>query len=271
MLMVNAEIAVFLGLIGAAMGSFAGAMAWRLKTKRNMVNDRSECEHCHHKLGVLDLLPIASWLILGGKCRYCKKPIGWLPFLAEVGVAAVFVVSYLYWPFGFVAWQAIALFALWLAYLVALAVLIIYDARWMILPDKIVLPLIAVGFIDASLRTSLVSGAGITDYVLGAGYGILALAGVYGALYAVSKGKWVGFGDVKLSIFIGVVLGWQQALLVLVLANIIGFLVVLPGLVTGALTRESRVPFGPFLIAAFLLAGLFGGAIISWYMAFIGL
>lgn len=269
--MVTIEIAVLLGLIGAAMGSFAGAMAWRLKTKRDMVNDRSECEHCHHKLGSLDLIPVVSWVVLRGVCRYCKKPIGWLPFVTEIAVTLAFVLSYLYWPLGFVVWQGIVLFVMWLAYIVALAVLIIYDARWMILPDKIVFPLIGVAFIDAALRTSLMPGAGVVEYILGAGYGILALAGVYGALYVVSRGKWVGFGDVKLSIFIGVVLGWQQALLVLVLANIIGFLVVLPGLVTGALTRESRVPFGPFLIAAFLLAGLFGGAIISWYMAFIGL
>jgi prepilin signal peptidase PulO-like enzyme (type II secretory pathway) len=271
MLMVTTEIAIFLGLIGAAMGSFAGAMAWRLKTKRNMVNDRSECEHCHHKLGILDLLPIVSWLLLGGRCRYCNKPIGWLPFVAEVGVAAAFVVSYLYWPLGFEAWQAIVLLVLWLVYLVALAVLIIYDVRWMILPDKIVIPLIVVGFIDASLRMSQVPGAGIADVILGAGYGVLALAGVYGALYAVSKGRWVGFGDVKLSIFIGVVLGWQKALLVLILANVIGFLIVVPGLATRKLTRTSRVPFGPFLIIAFVVAGLFGDAIIRWYMSFLGL
>lgn len=271
MLMVTTEIAIFLGIIGAAMGSFAGAMAWRLKAKRNMVNDRSECEHCHHKLGALDLLPVVSWLLLGGTCRYCKKPIGWLPFVAEVGVATAFVLSYLYWPLGFVAWQATALFVMWLVYLVALAVLIIYDTRWMILPDRIVLPLIVAGFIDASLRTSLMPGAGIVEFILGAGCGMLALAGVYGVLYAVSKGRWVGFGDVKLSIFIGVILGWQKALLALILANVIGFLIVLPGLATRKLTRTSRVPFGPFLILAFVIAGLFGDAIIRWYIAFVGL
>ena len=142
MLMVHIEIAVFLGLIGAAMGSFAGAMAWRLHTKRNMVSDRSECEHCHHKLGPLDLMPILSWLMLRGRCRYCKKSIGWLPFMAEVSVAAAFILSFLYWPLGFANWQGIALCIVWLAYLVAFAVLIVYDARWMLLPDVIVLPLV---------------------------------------------------------------------------------------------------------------------------------
>jgi leader peptidase (prepilin peptidase)/N-methyltransferase len=269
--MVQTEIAVFLGLIGAAMGSFAGAMAWRLHTKRDMVSDRSECEHCHHKLGPLDLIPIASWLMLGGKCRYCKKPIGWLTFVAEIGTSAAFVASYLYWPLGFSAWQATALFVVWLVYVVALAVLILYDARWMLLPDRIVWPLIVLGFADAALRVSLLSQASFGGYVLYVTAGAAALAGVYGLLYVVSRGRWVGFGDVKLSIFIGVVLGWQKAVLVLLLANVIGFFIVLPGLATGKLTRTSRVPFGPFLIAAFVVAGLFGDAIIGWYLAFIGL
>ena len=269
--MIQIELAVLLGVLGAAFGSFAGAMAWRLHTKRNMVSDRSECEHCHHKLGPLDLVPIVSWLWLRGRCRYCKKPIGWIPFVSEVLMAALFVLSFVYWPLGFAAWQGIALFVLWLAYLVAFAVLVIYDARWMLLPDAIVLPLIGVAFVDAALRTSLVPGAGVMEYILHAGYGMLAIAGVYGALYVVSRGRWVGFGDVKLAVFIGVVLGWQLALLVFVLANVIGFFVVLPGLASGKLKRTSRIPFGPFLIAAFVVAGLWGDALIHWYLGYIGL
>jgi prepilin signal peptidase PulO-like enzyme (type II secretory pathway) len=269
--MVNIELAIFLGVLGAAMGSFAGALAWRLHAGRNFMTDRSECEHCHHKLGALDLIPIASWLILGGKCRYCHKPIGWLPFITEVALAALFVISFVYWPLGFASWQAITLFVLWLVYLVALSVLVIYDARYMLLPDKIVLPLAAVAFGDAALRVSLMPSASFTMYVQYVGYGLVALAGIYGALYAVSKGKWVGLGDVKLSIFIGAVLGWEKALLVLCLSNVIGFLVVVPGLLSKKLDRTSRIPFGPFLILAFVIAGLFGDAVIHWYQAFIGI
>lgn len=269
--MVNIEMAIFLGVLGAAMGSFAGALAWRLHAGRNFVSDRSECEHCHHKLGVMDLIPVVSWLMLNGKCRYCGKPIGWLPFIAEISLAALFVISFVYWPLGFAMWQAVTLFVLWLAYLVALYILVIYDARYMLLPDKIVLPLCVVAFADAALRISLMPGAGFVMYVQYIGYGLVALAGLYGLLYAVSKGKWVGLGDVKLSIFIGAVLGWEKSLLVLCLANVIGFLVVVPGLLSKRLTRTSRIPFGPFLIAAFVIAGLFGDAVIHWYRTFIGI
>jgi prepilin signal peptidase PulO-like enzyme (type II secretory pathway) len=260
------ELTIFLGVLGAAMGSFIDAFTWRLHTKRNFVSDRSECEHCHHKLSVLDLIPILSWVMLDGRCRYCRKPISPLVPLVELAMAALFVASFLYWPFGFSLWQEIALFGFWLLYLVLLGVLFVYDLRWMLLPDVLVYPLITLGFIDAALRISLQPGATLSDYASHVVLGVLAMSGVYWLLYTVSKGRWVGFGDVKLAIFMGLVLGWQKTLLVLMLANVIGLLIVLPGLLTKRLTPKSHVPFGPFMIVAFIIVGLFGDLIIQWYM-----
>lgn len=258
---------IFVTLFGLAFGSFAGALAWRLHTKRNFTTDRSECEHCHHKLGVLDLIPIVSWLSLHGKCRYCKKPIGSLTFFTELGMGAAFLVSYLCWPMGLATWQGDVLFGLWLVYLVLLGILLVYDVRWGLLPDKITYPLIALGFVDAAIQISAYGG-GVAAYATQVVLGVAAMAGVYGALYVFSKGKWVGFGDVKLAVFIGAVFGWEKTLLVLILANVVGLLVVAPGLILGKLTPKSHVPFGPFMIIAFIIAGLFGSAIINWYIHF---
>lgn len=254
---------LLLGLIGLAMGSFVDALVWRLKNKRDFVSDRSECEHCHHKLGILDLVPVFSWLALGGKCRYCKKEISYISPLVELSMGALFVTSYFFWPLGFEQWQAVASFVIWLLYLVILTALFIYDLKWMLLPDKLVFPLIGIAIVDAGLRVSLMPGTNYFIYVI---TGAAVIAGFYALLYTISKGKWVGFGDVKLGIFIGAVLGWQKAVLVLLLSNVIGFLVVAPGLASGKLTRRSRVPFGPFLIVAFFIAGLFGDIIINWYV-----
>lgn len=254
-------LVIMLGLLGLAMGSFVGALVWRLHTKRNFVNERSECEACHHKLAAIDLIPVLSWAFLGGKCRYCKASISWTNPALEIAMAALFIGSYFFWPLGFDQWQAVTSFIIWLVYLVLLAALFLYDLRWMLLPDKLVWPLIAVGLYDGFLRASLAG----SNYLLHAVLGIAVLAGSYGLLYAISKGKWVGFGDVKLGVFMGAVLGGPGAFLVLMLANIIGFLVVVPGLLTGKLTRKSRVPFGPFLIVAFIIAGLFGQTILDWY------
>lgn len=244
------------------MGSFVGALVWRLHTGRDFVKARSECESCHHKLSPLDLVPVFSWLLLRGKCRYCGKKIGLQALLLELTMGAVFACSYLIWPLGLGRWEVVASFALWLVFMVMLAALFVYDLKWRLLLDKLVFPLIALGFVDAGLRVAI-SGENYFVHVIG---GAAVLGGLYAALYAMSGGKWVGFGDVKLGIFLGIVLGWEKALLVLFLANVLGFLVVVPGLMTGALTRKSQVAFGPFLIAAFVIAGLFGGTIIEWYM-----
>lgn len=259
-------IAVFVGLVGLAMGSFADAVAWRIHTKRDFVKDRSECEHCHHKLGALDLIPVVSWATLGGKCRYCKHPIPATVPLVELGMGLAFGLSFLYWPFGFGTWQGVALFGFWAVYLVLLGILFVYDLRWQLLSDAIVYPLIGFSFVDAALRVSFQTQATVADYASHVVLGVVAMAGVYALLYMISRGKWVGFGDVKLAVFIGAILGWEKTLVVLMLANVLGLLVVLPGLVSKKLTAKSHVPFGPFMIVAFVVVGLFGDAVIRWYL-----
>lgn len=254
---------LFLGLIGLAMGSFIDALVWRLRTGRDFVTGRSECEHCHHKLKVLDLIPVLSWVMLKGRCRYCRAKINWQSPVIELSMTLLFIASYFVWPFGFATSQAMLLFAIWLIEVVILGALFVYDLRWQLLPDKLTFPLIALGLFDAGVRLTLIGG----NYFVNVAGGVLLIAGLYALLHFFSKGKWVGFGDVKLNIFIGAVLGWKKSLLALMLANVIGFLYVLPGLLTGKLSRKSRVPFGPFLIIGFVLANLFGDIILQWYLS----
>ena len=256
-------------ILGLAFGSFVTALTWRLHEKKNFVTGRSQCEHCEHQLSALDLIPVFSWLFLGGKCRYCRKPIGWQNPVIELSMALLFVGSYLVWPLGFDAWQAVASFVLWLVYLVLLVALLVYDFRWMLLPNSLVFLLIGLSFIDAGLRLCLTPDFSVMGYLLHIGLGAGALGGFYWLLYTVSKGKWVGYGDVKLGLFMGIVAGWQLALLTLFLANLIGFLIVTPGLISGKLTPKSRVPFGPFLIVAFIAAILFGQQLINAYLSFV--
>jgi len=261
-MMIMVTNSILFAVLGAAMGSFAGALVWRLHTGKNFVSDRSQCEHCHHVLGPLDLVPIFSWLILKGRCRYCNAKIGATALVLELVVAALFVVSYIFWPLGFTEVAAQVSFVIWLIYIILLAALFIYDLKWFLLPDKIVFILIGLALVDAFCRTLLV-GENYFTYIA---FGAVPVAGLYGLLYFISKGKWVGFGDVKLGLFIGFALGWQKALLVLAVANLIGFFVVIPGLLSKKLSRTSKVPFGPFLIVAFFLAGLWGDYFINWYI-----
>ncbi len=262
-------VVLCLVLLGLMLGSFVGAMTWRLHVGKDFVNDRSECEHCHHKLSALDLVPLLSWLTLRGKCRYCGKPIGWTAPALELAMASLFVTSYYMWPLSLDTWQSQTSFVLWLVYLVGLVALLVYDLRWMLLPNVIIFPLIGVAIAESMVRYQIQVGLSPMDYLQSVVFGVATIAGLYWVLYTVSRGRWVGYGDVKLGIFMGIALGFQRSLLALFLANIIGFVIVLPGLLSGKLKRTSRVPFGPFLIVAFMISFLFGDRIIAWYLHFI--
>jgi prepilin signal peptidase PulO-like enzyme (type II secretory pathway) len=259
-------VILILVLLGLAFGSFVTALTWRLHEHKNFVTGRSQCEGCGHTLGAWDLIPLFSWLALRGRCRYCKAKVSWQNPVIEVAMVVLFVGSYLCWPHTLDSLPAIATFALWLVYIVFLMAMLVYDMRWMLLPDALVFPLIVLGFVDAALRLGQTGGLTIIGYVSYIVLGAAALGGFYWLLNAISHGRWVGFGDVKLGLFMGIVLGWQQALLVLFVANLIGCLVALPALASGKLSVKSRLPFGPFLIVAFLIVGLFGSQLISWYM-----
>lgn len=260
-------VSIYLAVVGISLGSFVNAAVWRIRNNKDLVKDRSECTQCHHKLSWLDLVPVFSWLFLRGKCRYCRKDISIQYPLVELAVAVYFVASYLLWPTALVEWHQIAQFILWLIFGVGLAILFVYDLRWYLLPDKVTFPLIALGFVSALIRVMSNPDITVIGAVIDIILSLLAIGGFYGFLFYISQGRWVGFGDVKLGLFMGLVLGWQQALLAVMIANVIGFLVIMPGLATGKLTRQSRIPFGPFLIAGFVIAGLFGWRIINWYLA----
>jgi prepilin signal peptidase PulO-like enzyme (type II secretory pathway) len=269
-----------LGAVGLCLGSFVNALVWRLsqqldsegepkklskKTKADLsiAKGRSMCPNCKHTLAWYDLVPVFSWLSLGGKCRYCKKPISWQYPLVELLTSALFVISYVAWPLAFgEAWVTVC-FITWLVSLVGLVALTVYDIRYMLLPNRIVYPLI---YITAgSLVLQFMLGRPIQDIwsILGA---IAVAAGIFWVLYQVSGGTWIGGGDSKLGVLAGLLLASPiQAFLFLFVASLLGLLYTMPLLLTKRLTRASRVPFGPFLIAALIVVVLWGAKITTWY------
>lgn len=247
-----------LAAFGLIFGSFVTALTWRLHEKLDFVTGRSQCEHCGHTLAAIDLVPIISWAILRGRCRYCKASISWQNPAIEASVAIAFVLSYLAWPLALHTWQVQASFGLWLLYIVLLATLFIYDLRWMILPDSLIFILIALGFIDVALRLSVTNNLTFAAYTQQILLGGAALGGIYLLLHLISKGRWIGLGDVKLGWFMGMLLGWQYALLTLFLTSIIFVVTLLPARIAGKFPAKTRLPLGPFLIIAFILTSLFG-------------
>lgn len=275
-------IYIALALFGLCLGSFAGASVWRIRarqlikeksdgekvdekefkqlnklTKHKINDDRSQCLNCSYTLKWYDLMPLVSWLILRGKCRKCKKSIGWMEPLVELGVAGAFVASFIFWPFGLSNGLEIARFILWLMSIVGLAILFIYDKKWFILPDIANFTVIGLG-----LASSIIVVLGSVDKI-SAIYSILGslliLSGLYYVLFIISKGKWIGFGDIKLGLGLSLLLeDWKLAFIALFLANAIGCLLVIPFLVSGKLKRNSHIPFGPLLIIGSIIAMLAG-------------
>ncbi len=286
------HVIIYSGLVltGLIFGSFGGATVWRLRarqlkedlaegeevdkkeyaqlkqlTQTNARSDRSQCLHCHHTLAWYDLIPLVSWLQLRGKCRYCGHQIGWLEPLMELGTVVLFVGSYTFWPYELTAPLFIVQFILWLVACVMLAILFAYDAKWFLLPNRVVFPLIGVAAAFALLRVVSASDpVAALASVVGA---CLVLGGIYFVLYAFSRGAWVGFGDVKLGVALGLLIAdWQVAFLALFLANLIGCIIVAPALLSKKVTRASHIPFGPMLVAGWLIAGLFGRSLVDWYL-----
>ena len=255
---------IFLFVIGLAFGSFLNATVWRLHAKRNFVSERSECEKCHHTLEPLDLIPVFSWLFLRGKCRYCHKPISIQHPLTELATGVLFSLSWLLWPGGHTGGAFFVVqFIFWLLFLVGALILGIYDFRWQILPDVVILPLVLLAIVDR-LIGYIFFGTGFSS-LLSASLGVIAICGFFGLLYTVSKREWIGLGDVKLGAFIGLVLGLGQGVVALVLSYYIGALAVIPLLVSRKLKAKSAVAFGPFLLLSFTITFFFGHHLVSWY------
>jgi prepilin signal peptidase PulO-like enzyme (type II secretory pathway) len=246
-------LATYLLVVGAALGSFAGAYAWRLHAGRGVVTGRSCCEECGRRLAARDLVPVLSWLWLRGACRYCGARIDGSAPIAEAGLAVAFLLSYLLWPLGFAGPRQVAAFVVWLLCLTLLTTLAVYDSRWLSLPDRLLLPLAVLALVEAALRLEPLTPLSYARYVLA---GAAILGGGYALLHLVSGGRWVGFGDAKLGLAAGAALGGPAGLIALAAANIAGVAVLgVTRLVTGAAVPRA-IPLGPLLALGFLVGGL---------------
>jgi prepilin signal peptidase PulO-like enzyme (type II secretory pathway) len=256
--------------LGLCAGSFVNALVWRIhqqskgKKKLSIINGRSICPNCRHKLAWYDLIPVISWLMLQAKCRYCNKPIKDSP-LIELCAGVVFVASYIFWPSTVNLNGQWLLLATWLVSSVGLLALALYDLKWMILPSRIIYP------------TLLAAVVGLTAYIIFFEpkpvhavfqwiFSLIIASGLFFVLFTVSNGKWIGYGDVRLGLITGTLLAdAQKSLAMLFLASAIGSLVILPSLLAGKRNLASKLPFGPFLILATGIMVVFGDSLLNWY------
>jgi prepilin signal peptidase PulO-like enzyme (type II secretory pathway) len=266
-------IIAILIVLGLALGSFVNALVWRVheQSKKgasknkdlSILHGRSMCPFCKHQLSAKDLLPVLSWVSLGGRCRYCKKSVSAQYPLVELATAGLFAASYVWWPVNLLGVQWVV-FGLWLVMLTGLMALLVYDFKWQLLPNRIMYPLCYVAGAMAILGVATAFSP--TDAFVQLVLAVVVGGGIFYGLFQVSKGKWIGGGDVKLGWLLGAVVATPaKSLLFIFLAAVLGTLFSLPLLSTNRLKRNSTIPFGPFLIIGAIIAYLFGNTIIRWY------
>lgn len=258
----------YLFIAGLIFGSFVLAMVDRMKSGKDWVRGRSECDKCKNKLQPIDLIPLFSWLSMGGKCRYCKVKLTRIYPLTELTVGFAFLISYIFWPYELTGINSILAFAIWLCAVVLMSGLFLFDVRWFLLPNKLVRPLIALGLVWATLDIFKqgLSSSILIDY----GLAIAVSAGLFLLMFVISKGAWIGDGDIRLGVAIGLFVGGPlEAWLVIFLASVLGVVFSLPLVFKSKKSKrlKLKIPFGPMLIIALYITVLFGTEIIDWYKA----
>lgn len=271
-------IGCLLFLAGLALGSFANASVWRMyqqaqkKQSKNkelsILHGRSLCERCGHKLSALDLIPVLSWIWLRGRCRYCKKSVSWQHPVIELVNGALFVISLYYWPFSLGSFLDYVLFGLWsIAVTIGLA-LVIYDLKWMILPTRLIYLFGVAGLSYAAVIAIITDDLSLLSSSI---IGCAAFGGLFYLMYQISKGRWIGGGDVRLGFALGLLLGWQKSIFALTLAAYLGTLVIIILMIIKKYHKKMKLPFGPFLLSAAFIAVIWGQSVIDWYLRISGL
>ena len=263
----HALLVIYAFVIGAAMGSFALVLADRMHAGKDWVRSRSQCDRCGHKLGPVDLIPIVSWTLQNGRCRYCKHVISVYYPLVELGLGAAFAASVQWAPYDLEGLR-IAQLVVWLVGLVLMTALVVSDLKWYLLPSKLVYPLAGL----ASVHRVLAFAAEKQSFgsaVAGTAAALLIGSGLFWGLNTVSKGKWVGDGDYRFGLALALFLGDPfMAWIALFMASVFGLLGAAPYILrTKAKSKmKLKIPFGPFLILGLYVTYLFGERIIDWYL-----
>lgn len=241
---------LFTFIFGLICGSFLNAVIFRLHAHKSFLRGRSFCPRCGRVLEPRDLIPVLSFILLKGRCRSCQKPISWQYPLVELATGISF--SLLYFVFSW-SWA----FIFYLILTAFLVIIFVYDLKYHLILDKVSLPAVFLAFIF-----SLFLKISPWDLL----FGVLIGAGFFFLQYALSRGKWIGGGDIRLGALIGMMLGWQKTLLALFLAYFCGAAVSLVMLALKKKKLKSHLPFGTFLTASTFVSLLWGEAIIRWYL-----
>ena len=251
---------LLLFILGAAVGSFLGVVVDRIAGRESVWKGRSHCDHCRHHLGVFDLIPIVSFFLLGRKCRYCHKKLSWFYPLIEFCTGLVFVIiSYVVVGTSLLLFAQIPYLLLVLYYVVmssSLIVIFFTDLRYGIIPFKAVAVAFAVTilwyfilFVLPITSAYMMEIIGIDLNLVSILFSAIGAGGFFFLLFAITRGRGMGFGDVIYAFLMGFTLGFPRVLLGLYIAFVTGALVALLLVVLKKKKlKGGTIPFGPLLV-----------------------
>ena len=244
-------------LLGVAVGSFLNVCIDRLPHGQSILNPPSQCESCHHRLAVADLIPLFSYLRLRGHCRYCQAPIPRRIFWVEL--AAGVILAFLYQRYGLTSELG------FLAFYASLFIIIfVVDLEHGLILNKVVYPSMVAALLIAAFQPQPWLGdwpfSGVANAALGGGIGLV----LFLLLVFISRGG-MGWGDVKLAALIGLATGYPLVLVALLIGAIVGGVVGAILLATRKRRLGEAIPYGPFLSLAAMVTLLWGSDILGWY------
>jgi len=250
--------AVFLAALGGLVfGSFMGVVVHRVPAKESIVTpSRSRCPSCGHQLSAADNIPVVSWFMLRGRCRYCQAPISPRYLAGELLTGAIWALAVV--RLG-VSWDLLA----FLPFLWVLIALSLIDLQTKLLPNAIVYPSVVAGVALLAVSAALGPG-GVDDWLRG--LAAMAASAAAFLVIALISPAGMGMGDVKLSGLIGLYLGylsWGRVAVGFFLAFLVGAVVGIGLMIAGRAGRKTAIPFGPFMALGAILATIFGEAILN--------
>lgn len=280
--------------MGLAIGSFLNVIIWRFKPddyifSLKKISGRSHCLNCQHKLAWYELIPLFSFLFLKGKCLHCKSKISFLYPFIEILIAFILIFVFIYFSKFYqikdFTLPEIFLILFWFKVFLLFVLIFVIDFKFMIIPNEINFLLGFLGILISLIVYFFKQPTEILNYSFLKNYSLIfpyfssnflinhLLGGIVGLflfllIFFLTKGKGIGFGDVKLALAGGLLFGWPDIIVITILSFLIGGLVGLILIFLKKKNLKDKIPFGPIFIFSSILIILLGQQILALYLNF---
>lgn len=252
---------VFVFILGLILGSFLNSWMWRVRDNIKIIsNSRSMCPNCRYQLTWYENIPVISWLVLRAHCSNCKKSIHWSYPVVELsaGFLMLYIVQQHLKLVHFSEWALLRD----VSFLTLLIIIFVYDLRYKIILSRVVWAGTIIGFLINIFVLNFAASTFLLGMIIGGGFFLLQ--------YLISNGRWIGGGDVRMGVMMGAWLGWQNTLVALFIAYILGALIGSGLLLLKKANGKTEIPFGVFLAVGTLIALYHGNSLVNWYIKLLG-